>query len=227
VEGLLRWRHPTLGLVQPGEFIPLAEQTELTRPLTEWVMNAALAQSAAWKTAGLDLRVSVNVSAVNLEEDDFASRVAAALQRHAVLASDFEIEFTESALITKRSRVLRTLMQIRESGVVCAIDDFGTGYSSFSYLQDIPADTIKIDQSFIRSLRPKSRGGALVRNIIHMARELGYRVVAEGVETQEVYDFLAAAGCDDAQGYFISRPVGSDDLLHWLLDRKAVTSTAA
>lgn len=227
VEALLRWLHPTLGLVPPGEFIPLAEQTELARTLTEWVMNAALAQSAAWKKAGLDLRVAVNVSAVNLEEDDFASRVAAALQQHAVLPGAFEIEFTESALITKRSRVLRTLTQIRESGVVCAIDDFGTGYSSFSYLQDIPADTIKIDQSFIRSLKPKSRGGALVRNIINMARELGYRVVAEGVETLEVYDFLAAAGCDDAQGYFISRPVAPDDLLHWLHDHEAGKANAA
>ena len=220
-EALLRWRHPTLGIIAPGEFIPLAEQTDLAKPLTEWVVNAALAQLATWHRAGVELHVSANVSAVNLEEEDFPDRLMASLQRHAVVAQKFQIEFTEGALITNQARILRNLGIIRQAGVSCAIDDFGTGYSSFSYLRDIPADTVKIDQSFIRGMRPGTRGSALVRNIINMARELGYRVVAEGVETQEAYDFLVGVSCDYAQGYLIARPMPPEKFLHWLRDRHA------
>ncbi|WP_072373505.1 GGDEF and EAL domain-containing protein [Hyphomicrobium sp. NDB2Meth4] len=215
-EALLRWRHPVLGDISPAEFVPLAEQTELAKPLTALVVDTALKQSAAWHREGLQLRVSVNVSAANLEEETFASGVIAALRRHGVLPSRLKVEFTESALITQRALVLKNLGKLRDAGISCAIDDFGTGYSSFSYLQDIPADTIKIDKSFIQRIEHSSRDRSLVTNIIKMASELGFRVVAEGVETRKVYDFLRETQCSAVQGYLISRPLPADDLMGWL-----------
>jgi EAL domain-containing protein (putative c-di-GMP-specific phosphodiesterase class I)/GGDEF domain-containing protein len=215
-EALLRWQHPVLGNISPAEFIPLAEQTELAKPLTALVIDMALKQSAAWQRGGVELRVSVNVSAVNLEEETFASAVCAALIQHGVPPSRLKVEFTESALITHRALVLKNLNKLREAGIACAIDDFGTGYSSFSYLQDIPADTIKIDRSFIQRIERGARDRNLVGNIIKMARELGFRVVAEGVETRKVYDFLCETQCSAVQGYLISRPLPADEFMTWL-----------
>ncbi len=215
-EALLRWRHPELGNIGPAEFIPLAEQTELTGPITRWVVGEALAQSSRWRASGIDLRISVNVSALNLEEEGFGQDVARLLHQSPLPSSSLEIEFTESALIRNRSLVLHNLAELRRSGITCAIDDFGTGYSSFSYLQDIPADIIKIDQSFVRDLIPHTRGATLVRNMITMARELGYTVVAEGIETQQAYNFLKSVGCDEGQGYLISRPLAPDSFGQWL-----------
>ena len=205
-----------LGNISPAEFIPLAEQTDIAKPLTALVIDMALKQSAAWQRDGVQLRVSVNVSAVNLEEETFASTVSAALSRHGVLPSRLKVEFTESALITHRALVLKNLGKLRDAGIACAIDDFGTGYSSFSYLQDIPADTIKIDRSFIQRIEHGSRDRSLVNNIIKMASELGFRVVAEGVETRKVYDFLRETQCSAVQGYLISRPLPADDFMAWL-----------
>lgn len=216
-EALLRWNHPILGNVPPGEFFPLAEATELARPLTQWVLEAALAQIAAWQSAGLTIKVSVNVATANLEEGDFADRLGGALVRHAVSPQFLEIEFTESGLIRNQPRILANLAAIRALGVGCAIDDFGTGYSSFSYLKDIPAETIKIDQSFILNLTSAGADGALVRGMITMGHDLGRWVVAEGVETEEAYAFLRQAGCDEAQGYLLSRPVTADAFALWVL----------
>lgn len=215
-EALLRWNHPALGNVTPGEFIPIVEVTELLRPLTQWVIDAALRQAAEWQKSGIDIRISVNVAPSNLEEEDFAARLAEAIQSHNVSPDALEIEFTEGGLIRNRGKILVNLAAIRQLGVVCAIDDFGTGYSSFSYLKDIPAQIIKIDQSFIRTLAQSDPDRALVRGMISMAQELGLRVVAEGVETQMAYDFLRDNGCDEAQGYFISRPVEPRAFASWL-----------
>lgn len=215
-EALLRWNHPELGNVPPGEFIPLAEVTELARPLTQWVLDAALRQIAVWRTEGISIKVSVNVSPSNLEETDFAEVLARALVQHDVPANLLEIEFTESGLIRNQARILANLAVIRAMGVSCAIDDFGTGYSSFSYLKDIPAEIIKIDQSFIRELTPGSTVSALVRGMITMGQEMGLQVVAEGVETNEACEFLRQAGCDEAQGYLFSRPIPADKFLDWL-----------
>lgn len=215
-EALLRWNHPTLGNVPPGEFIPLAEVTELARPLTDWVIDTALRQVATWHDAGLDVKVSVNVSPSNLEEAGFAERMAAALLRHGVLPSMLEIEFTESGLIRDKARILESLAAIRALGVTCAIDDFGTGYSSFSYLKEIPAEIIKIDQSFIRDLKPGGPDSAVLRGMIGMCQNLGLKVVAEGVETEEAFDLLREVGCDEAQGYLISRPVPADAFAAWM-----------
>ena len=206
-EALLRWSHPTLGSISPGEFIPLVEQTSLTRPMTQWVLNEALRQSRAWRDGGLALCLSVNISARNLEEADFADLLAEALTRHGVHPSQIELEFTESALIRHHSRVLAQLTEIRSMGITLAIDDFGTGYSSFSYLHQLPATVVKLDQSFMRTLADNPKEQTLVRSMISMAHDIGYRVVAEGVETEPVLDFLAGCDCDEIQGYFISRPL--------------------
>ena len=228
-EALLRWTHPTLGEISPGEFIPLVEQTAFARQVTDWVLDAALSQAVAWKERGLEMRLSVNVFASNLEEEDFVTRLSEALGRHQIKPQMLELEFTEGALIRRRVRVLQHLQAIRALGVASAIDDFGTGYSSFSYLQKIPAQIIKIDRSFMAAIDSEDRDRTLVKAMIAMAHQLDYRVVAEGVETQEVYDFLAAAGCDEAQGYLIARPLPAESFRKWMAakGRQAAATCAA
>ena len=215
-EALLRWRNPQLGNVPPGEFIPLVEQTALARPVTEWVISAALDQVAAWRARGIGLRVSVNVSANNLREPDFAQRLGEELARRGLTSEGLELELTESALIDDMGRVREQLEQLRALGIEIAIDDFGTGYSSFSYLKMIPASTVKLDQSFIRTLEGDHTGKLLVRSMVGMAHDLGFRVVAEGVETEAAFEFLAECGCEEAQGYLFSRPVEPEALVDWL-----------
>jgi EAL domain-containing protein (putative c-di-GMP-specific phosphodiesterase class I)/GGDEF domain-containing protein len=215
-EALLRWEHPNLGNVPPAEFVPLVERTALIGPLTDWVIGAALSQSAAWRERGLNLRVSVNVSAANLEETDFVDRLRAALDRYALPPQALEIEFTESALMRNRAQVLSQLARVKACGVTCAIDDFGSGYSSFSYLQDIPAEVIKIDRAFIPASNWMPRDQTVLKAMVTMAHELNYRVVAEGVEAQEALDRVAEAGCDEVQGYFFARPLEVPALEHWL-----------
>ena len=220
-EALLRWTHPRLGAVSPGEFIPLVEQTALVRPVTDWVIDTSLAQCAAWQADGLDLRPSINVSAANLEEEDFGKRLMRALRGYGIEPTAIEIEVTEGSLIRNGRRVVEQLEELKATGITIAIDDFGTGYSSLSYLRKLPASVLRIDQSFMRSLTSEARDRTLVRSMIGMAHDLGYRVVAEGVETPEVCDFLAECGCDEAQGYLISRPVSPEKLRAWLLERAA------
>lgn len=215
-EALLRWRHPSFGDVSPAEFMPLVEQTALARPVTAWVVDTALDQIAAWRRAGIGLRVSVNVSANNLREPDFAHRLARALERRALPAEAIELEFTESALIGDGGRVLEQLGQLRSMGVEIAIDDFGTGYSTFSYLRTMPADTVKLDQSFLRPLDTDAKARQLVASMIAMAHGLGFRVVAEGVETEAAREFLVECGCEEAQGYLFCRPVDPEALERWL-----------
>ncbi len=196
--------------------MPLVEQTALARPVTAWVVDTALDQIAAWRRAGIGLRVSVNVSANNLREPDFAHRLARALERRALPAEAIELEFTESALIGDGGRVLEQLGQLRSMGVEIAIDDFGTGYSTFSYLRTMPADTVKLDQSFLRPLDTDAKARQLVASMIAMAHELGFRVVAEGVETEAAREFLVECGCEEAQGYLFCRPVDPEALERWL-----------
>lgn len=220
-EALLRWSHPELGNVPPGEFIPLIEQTSLARPLTQWVLTSALRQLRTWKDAGLTLRVSVNVSARNLEEPDFAEQVGSLLASSGMEAGDIELEFTESALIRHQKRVLDQLFRLRAMGIELAIDDFGTGYSSFSYIRQIPANVVKLDQSFIRKLAEDETSQVLVRAMISMIHDLGHRCVAEGVETRAILELLKAMGCDEVQGYLIARPLSVPDLERFLHQRAA------
>lgn len=221
-EALLRWTHPALGNVSPGEFIPLVEQTALARPMTQWVLATAFEQITAWQRTGLDLRLSINISSRNLEEEDFATLLAKTLCQHGIHPSQIELEFTESALIRFHTRVLAQLHIIRDMGVDLAIDDFGTGYSSFSYLRQLPATTVKLDQSFMRPLAHSVRDQSMVRSMIAMAQDIGYRVVGEGVETQEVLDFLRKNGCDEIQGYLIARPLSPSGLTDFMAQQSAL-----
>jgi EAL domain-containing protein (putative c-di-GMP-specific phosphodiesterase class I) len=219
VEALLRWTHPDVGLIAPGEFMPIVETTSLARATTEWVLDAALRQLVVWRAGGVALQVAVNVSAVNLEEPDFCDRVLDGLARHGLPAASLALEMTESALMRKPKAAHDTMARLAEGGVKIAIDDFGTGYSSLSYLQDMPAEVVKIDQSFVRGMEKDERTHALVKTMIKLSHDLGHRVVAEGVETGEVAQLLRAAGCDEAQGYYYGRPMAPAALAQWLAGR--------
>ncbi len=219
VEALLRWTHPERGVISPGEFIPVIEATSLARATTEWVLAAAMRQMAAWRRDGVTLQVAVNVSAVNLEEPDFCDRVLKLLARHGLPPASLAIELTESALMRNPKVAQATLERLAQAGIQLAIDDFGTGYSSLSYLQSLPANVVKIDQSFMRNLAHDERRRALVGAMIKLSHDLGHKVVAEGVETVEVEDFLRAAGCDEVQGYLHARPLAPSALAEWLAGR--------
>ena len=217
-EALLRWSHPTLGEISPGEFMPIIEQSSMAKTTTAWVIDTALTQLAAWRDAGLDLQLSVNVSAANLLEPDFIEYVVAGLARYALKAGSLELEITESALMADAGRAITVLEQIADFGVRLAIDDFGTGYSSLSYLQRLPANVVKIDQSFLRDLVMDERQRSLVKTMISMCHDLGYRVVAEGVETREALELIQEADCDEAQGYLFGRPMLPGDFGAWCRD---------
>jgi diguanylate cyclase (GGDEF)-like protein len=215
-EALVRWEHPDLGSISPSEFIPLSEQTALVRRLTDWVFAAALNDVARWRTNGWRERISINISMKDLSDENFAPRIAKTLDHHGVQPDWIEIEVTETALMTDRPQVNRQLNELRRIGIDIAIDDFGTGQSALSYLKQIPADIVKIDQLFIRELGSDQKDQSLVRSTIKLAHELGYRVVAEGIETTDVYNWLRDQGCDIGQGYLISRPLNAPEFEHWL-----------
>ena len=212
-EALLRWRHPQLGQISPGEFIPLIEQTAMARPMTTWVAKTAMRQARAWGESGLDLSVSINASALNLEERDFASRLLRIAADAGLDPSLVELEFTESAVARDARRVIEQLQELRAQGMAIAIDDFGTGYSNLSYIQQLPVSVLKIDQAFVFGLTASLKDQLLVRTMIGMAHDLGYRVVAEGIETQDAFDMLASWGCDEGQGYWMSRPIQAHAIL--------------
>lgn len=207
VEVLLRWRHPTLGEISPAELIEAIEHTGLMSDLTDWVLDRALSQAAAWHRAGIVKGVAVNISATDLADPGLRDRIAAHLRTHGLDGSVLEVEFTESAVIQGIDTVASTLESVRELGVSMAIDDFGTGYCNMMYLQKIPADTIKIDRSFIRDLSPDSRQCRIIEAIVSLAATLGLAVVAEGVENRAVLDLLSQMACDRAQGFHIGAPM--------------------
>lgn len=221
VEALLRWQHPTLGNISPGEFIPLIENTTMAKPLTQWVLQHAIRQAAAWHQQGERLKVSVNVSATNLKEEDFASRLLSEMARVSLPSTAIEVELTESALIGRGQVAADQLKTLMDAGLTIAIDDFGTGYSSLSYLQEIPANVVKIDRRFITGLGQDTRTGTLANSMISMAHDLGYRVVAEGIETDAAYQHLVHLGCDEAQGFFIARPLLPEQFDEWRQQRLA------
>ena len=206
-EALLRWNHPVLGNVPPGEFIPLVEQTGMIRFVTDWVVERALAEWASQVGGQQQRSVSINVSMLNLGEENFARRLGDAIARSGVDPHLVELEFTETALLHGSLPVTKTVQDLADLGVDIAIDDFGTGYSNLFQLRETPATTVKIDQSFIRPLCDSRRDQVIVQSMIQMAHELGYRVVAEGIESSEAYDMLAAWGCDEGQGFHVSLPV--------------------
>jgi diguanylate cyclase len=219
VEALLRWQHPQRGLIPPLQFIPLIEQTALVGPVTLHVIDSALAQLARWRAAGVDLDMSVNLSARNLLDPELPEEIAARLARHGVPPLRLTVEVTESATMSDPERAARVLVALRELGVGVSIDDFGSGHASIAYLTRLPASELKIDRSFVTAMCENSREDAIVRSTIDLARHLQLRVVAEGIETRAVWERLLELGCDTAQGYLLSRPLPPDELSAWLRAR--------
>ena len=216
VETLVRWRHPVDGMVFPDQFIGVAEAGGLIDELTRVVLSAALAQSRAWRDAGLDLRVAVNVSMDNLSGLGFADFVAAAAASAGVPAAEIVLEVTESRLMADLRAPLEILTRLRLKRVRLSIDDFGTGHSSLAQLRDIPFDELKIDRSFVHGAHGDPTLRAILESNLNLARQLGMETVAEGVEDQADWDFLRGTQCDLAQGYFIARPMPAADLPGWI-----------
>jgi diguanylate cyclase (GGDEF)-like protein len=216
VEALVRWRHPTRGLLMPMAFIPLVEQTALVGPVMLRLIDEALAQAVRWRRRSVDLDVAVNLSARNLLDRDLPSQIAALLARHALPAERLTLEVTESATLVDPERAVEVLGMLGESGCCVSIDDFGTGNASIGYLAALPASEVKIDRSFVADICASDRTDAIVRSIIDLARDLRLRVVAEGIETVAVMERLVALGCDVGQGLLISRPLPAAELTAWL-----------
>jgi len=215
-EALMRWTQPEAGAISPAEFMPIIEQTSLAGPATSWVLDNVLRQVAAWRRQGMALPISANLPAANLHDPNLVGELTSLLARHGLDAGAIELEITESSAMGNIAAVQETFKGLQATGVRLAIDDFGTGYSSLSYLQDIPAHTIKIDQSFIRGLEADDRKQSLAEGIIGLAHSLGYRVVAEGVETAAASRWLRENACDEAQGYLYSRPLETDAFMAWV-----------
>jgi diguanylate cyclase (GGDEF)-like protein len=207
-EALVRWQHPTLGQVSPADFIPVAEETGLIVPIGEWVLRTACRQVRAWIDAGLPaLPVAVNLSARQFREEGLVELVLDAIAQSRIDPRLLELEVTETLLMEDTARTVRWLEALRGQGITIALDDFGTGYSSLSYLKRFPVDTIKMDKSFVRDVASDAQSGAIATAIVTLAHSLGMDVVAEGVETREQLESLAARGCDTVQGFLFSRPV--------------------
>jgi len=215
VEALVRWQHPERGLVMPEEFIPFAEHTTLMRPLTLYVIDRALAQCQEWRRSGLKLTVAVNMSVRNLLDLKLPEEVSRLLEKWELPSDALKLEITESVLMAEPTRAMRVLTQLSSMGVGLSLDDFGTGYSSLAYLKELPVDEIKIDRSFVMNMARDENDAMIVRSTIDLGKNLGLRVVAEGVETQEIWRLLAALDCDVAQGFYLSRPLPAAEFGQW------------
>jgi diguanylate cyclase (GGDEF)-like protein len=227
VEALIRWRHPEHGLLMPIDFIGLIEQTALVDPVTQRVVERALEQMVRWCDQGIDLRMSVNLSARNLLDPRLPDQISALLRRHGVPAARLTVEVTERVAMADPARAVEVLCELRERGLGVSIDDFGTGNASLAYLAQLPANEIKIDKSFITGLCEDTRAGAIASSTIDLARHLDLHVVAEGIETQGVLERLVELGCDTGQGYLISRPLAGSDVTAWLLVNAGVPYASA
>jgi diguanylate cyclase (GGDEF)-like protein len=221
VEALVRWDHPTRGLLYPDSFLELAEEAGLMRPLTELVLGMALDQAADWHRAGRPLTVAVNLSASSLVENDLPERVDALLRARGLPATALQLEITEETLMADRDRARLILQRLRDAGVQISVDDFGTGYSSLAYLRELPINELKLDRSFVFPMADDARAAALVVSTIALVHSLGLRMVAEGVEDQIALDELTRNGCDEAQGFFLSRPLPAGQLDAWLESRES------
>ena len=216
VEALVRWNRPDHGIVSPEEFIPLAEETGLIRPLTSYVLNTALRQGEAWRKDGIDLEMAVNISTKSFWDDDFVDMVRKTLLETDTPPSRLTLEITESSLMEDPVRAYEIITELSTMGVEFAIDDFGTGYSSLAYLKQLPANKIKIDKSFVMDMTTDENDAVIVRAIIDLAHNMGRDVVAEGVESKDAYDLLEILGCNFVQGFHICRPLPAGDIGTWL-----------
>ncbi|MFZ5525021.1 MAG: putative bifunctional diguanylate cyclase/phosphodiesterase [Pseudomonadota bacterium] len=216
VEALVRWQHPTEGLIFPDDFVPIAEQNGLIRPLTRSVLKMALQQSTVWQQKGLALPIAINISGINLQDPTFSDQVIETMRDYAVSPALLEMEITETALMEDPLAAIETIRKLRDIGIIVAIDDFGTGYSSMAYLKKLLVAKIKVDKSFVMDMVNNANDLVIVRSTIDLAHNLGMSVVAEGVETETALEQLRSLGCDVAQGYHMSRPISADKLGEWL-----------
>jgi diguanylate cyclase (GGDEF)-like protein len=208
VEALVRWCHPERGLILPGQFLAIAEESGLIVPIGRWVMTECCNRARAWRDAGLPpIRMAINISAVELRTKGFVSGVRAMLTQAKLEPSDLELELTETFLLQNADSTAAVLEALKDVGVRLALDDFGTGYASLSHLRRFPIDTLKIDRSFVRDIAMDSDDASIVRAVIGMGKSLDMQVVAEGVETSEQFDFLRQQGCPEGQGYYFSEPI--------------------
>jgi diguanylate cyclase (GGDEF)-like protein len=214
-EALIRWKHPTRGDVPPGVLLPIAERTGLMPQLTLWVLEHAVAQAAQWRRVGLDIHVAVNVSAIVLVDATLPDRITETLERHALTPDNLCVEVTEDAVMRDTSRAIAILERIKASGVEISVDDFGTGQSSLEQLKNVPADELKLDRSFVLGMVDDPQDAAIVGSVVGLGRALGLRVVAEGVETPQVWQRLAELGCDVAQGFGLARPMPAAQFERW------------
>jgi len=219
-EALLRWTDSVHGSVSPHVFIPLAEESGLIHALGEWVLKTAAAQCVAWRNAGMELTVSVNLSARQFYREDLAQRISEIVKTEKCDPSWIELEVTETSLLHDLDAIRKVLHQLRDEGFTVAIDDFGTGYSSLTHLKHFPIDTLKIDISFIADLETDPQDAAITEAIIGLARGLGLKVVAEGVGTREQLEFLDLHGCDSFQGFWMSKPLPADEFVAFVAKKR-------
>jgi EAL domain-containing protein (putative c-di-GMP-specific phosphodiesterase class I) len=221
MEALVRWQDPAHGTVPPDEFIPIAESTGLIAPLCRFVLEVAVGQATRWRAQGLPAGVAVNLSVRNLLEPGLADRVRGLLAASGLPAGLLTLEITEGAVMTDPAAAVAVLHQLAGAGVRLSIDDFGTGYSSLAYLKRLPVDEVKLDKSFVLGMTSDRDDAAIVRSTVELARNLGLRMVAEGVEDQATWDALAAMGCELAQGYHLARPMPAAEATDWLAANRA------
>lgn len=215
VEALVRWRHPRLGLLNPGRFIAMCEDSDLITPMTEIVVHDALSQASTWHKNGIELKVSINLSAKSLTDLNLPDVFAEVVSGYGVGTENIILEITESWLQTEMVTALDVLTRLRIKGFELAIDDFGTGYSSLERLKNIPFSELKIDKSFVSGAHKNSEQRTIVKSSIDLAKELGLKTVAEGIETQDDWDLMSKLGCQEGQGFFIAEPLPAPQLTAW------------
>jgi diguanylate cyclase (GGDEF)-like protein len=220
VEALIRWQHPTRGIIPPSEFVPFAEQTGYIRLLTRWVLEESIKQFGRWRAKGIDLRISVNISVRDLMNRELPEIVEGLLRAHAMPADMLCLEITESGFMEDPVHAQRVLERLHDLGVHLSIDDYGTGYSSLSYVSRLPVEELKIDRSFVKEMLKDETTSMIVRSTIELGHSLGLKVVAEGVEDEASYRHLANLGCDHAQGYYMAKPLSAADLETWLAESR-------
>jgi EAL domain-containing protein (putative c-di-GMP-specific phosphodiesterase class I) len=218
-EALVRWRHPSHGLMMPDEFIPLAEQSGSISALTKWVLRRAINECAGWAARGMPMIVAVNLSPLDLFDAELPSYISGLLTEASLPPSWLVLEITETAIMRDPAYALKILRDLKGRGIRLSIDDFGTGYSSLAHLKRLPVDELKIDKSFVLNLNSQSTDDAvIVRSTIELGHNMGLTVIAEGVETIESLDILKRLGCDMAQGYYMSPPIPAAELLKWMTE---------
>jgi len=222
VEALIRWNHPVKGFVPPGLFIPQAEQSTLIENITDFVIKQAILQLKLWQRSGIDVNIAVNVSTYNLLQPNFVNKILGLLRDNKLDTESLEIEITEGSLITDFQHVLNGLKLLHDAKIKIALDDFGTGYSSLQYLQKLPIDFLKIDQSFVRNLETSKQSKEIVKAIVDLAHTINIKTIAEGIETMADYDYLNNVGCDIGQGFYMSKPLTSNAFVSWYSENNGI-----